>query len=56
MPEYVVAFRFATVLSESGTEGNGGGAVAVGVVVLLEPVRPARLLGVFVAAGCKRVY
>lgn len=43
------------MLSESGTDGSGGAfddvdvAVAVGVVLLLEPVRPARVLGVFVA-------
>jgi hypothetical protein len=50
MPEYAVALRFATVLSESGTEGRGGAveevvdAVAVGAVLLFEPVSPARLL------------
>ena len=41
--------------SDSGTEGSGGAfgavAVAVGAVLLLEPVSPARLLGVFVVAG-----
>lgn len=44
-----MALRFATVLSESGTDGSGGGfddAVAVVVVLLLDPVRPARLLGI----------
>ena len=42
-----MAFRFATVLSESGTEGNGGGldvAVAVVDVVLLDPVKPTEAL------------
>ena len=45
--------RFATVLRESGTDGNGGAlddvAVVVGVEVLFEPVSPARVL-VFVVA------
>ena len=51
MPEYVVALRFATVLSESGTDGNGGAAaddgdaavavVVLGAVLLVEPVSPA---------------
>lgn len=42
--------RFATVLRESGTDGSGGApadvedAVAVGVVVLLEPVKPTEAL------------
>ena len=48
MFEYVDAFLFATVLSESGTDGRGGGAPAddvVGVVVLLlDPVSPAVML------------
>lgn len=48
MLEYVDAFLFATVLSESGTDGRGGGALAddvAGVVVLLlDPVSPAVML------------
>lgn len=40
--------RFATVLRESGTDGNGGAlgdvVVEVGVVVLFDPVRPVLLL------------
>jgi hypothetical protein len=48
MLEYVDAFLFATVLSESGTEGRGGGAPAdvddVGVVLLFDPVRPEAML------------
>lgn len=48
MLEYVDAFLLATVLSESGTDGSGGGAPAVvdaaGVVVLLDPVRPEVVL------------
>jgi hypothetical protein len=48
MLEYVDAFLFATVLSESGTEGRGGGAPAdvddVGVVLLFDPVRPTEAL------------
>jgi hypothetical protein len=42
------ALRFATVLRESGTDGNGGAlediVVEVGVVVLFDPVRPVLLL------------
>jgi hypothetical protein len=42
------ALRFATVLSESGTDGSGGAlddvAVDVGAVLLLDPVRPVLLL------------
>jgi len=51
MPEKFVALRFATLLSESGTDGSGGGfdvAVPAGAV-LLDPVRPARLLAVLAA-------
>lgn len=47
MVEYVEAFLFATVLSESGIEGRGGAALAgnVGVAaLLLDPVRPAVVL------------
>jgi hypothetical protein len=46
MVEYVDAFLLATVLSESGTEGRGGGALvddAAGVAVL-DPVRPTEAL------------
>jgi len=42
------ALRFATVLSESGTDGSGGAledvAVEVGVVLLFDPVRPTEAL------------
>jgi hypothetical protein len=42
------ALRFATVLRESGTDGNGGAlediVVEVGVVVLFDPVRPTEAL------------
>ena len=48
MLEYVDAFLLATVPSESGTDGSGGGAPAVVdaacVVVLLDPVRPEVVL------------
>ena len=41
------------MLRESGTDGSGGAfedvAVAVGVALLFDPVRPALLLDVFVA-------
>lgn len=53
MDEYVDAFLLATVLSESGTEGRGGGALvddAAGVVVL-DPVRPVVLLNAIGANG-----
>jgi len=40
--------RFATVLSESGTDGSGGAledvAVEVGAVLLFDPVRPTEAL------------
>lgn len=41
--------RFATVLKESGTDGNGGAledvvVVALGIVLLLDPVSPAQVL------------
>ena len=40
--------RLATVLRESGTDGNGGAledvVVEVGVVLLFDPVRPVLLL------------
>ena len=49
----MLALRFATVLRESGTDGNGGAfddvAVAVGAALLFDPVSPALLLDVFVA-------
>lgn len=56
MPEYAVAFRFATVLRESGTDGKGGAveetvgvdAVVLGAVLLLDAVSPAWLLVAFV--------
>ena len=48
MLEYVDAFLLATVLSESGTDGTGGGVPAdvdaAGVVMLLDPVRPEVML------------
>jgi hypothetical protein len=53
MVEYVDAFLLATVLSESGTEGRGGGALvddAAGVAVL-DPVRPVVLLDAIGADG-----
>jgi len=53
MVEYVDAFLLATVLSESGTEGRGGGALvddAAGVDVL-DPVRPVVLLDAIGADG-----
>jgi len=41
--------RFATVLRESGTDGNGGAfedvvGVALGVVLLFDPVSPVQML------------
>jgi hypothetical protein len=42
------ALRLATVLRESGTDGNGGAledvVVEVGVVLLFDPVRPTEAL------------
>jgi hypothetical protein len=53
MAEKFDALRFATVLRESGTDGNGGApegvAVAVAAALLFDPVSPARLL-VFIVA------
>lgn len=56
MPEYAVALRFATVLSESGTDGRGGAVeeavdavvVVLGAVLLLDAVSPAWVLVAFV--------
>lgn len=53
MVEYVDAFLLATVLSESGTEGSGGGALVddAADVVVLDPVRPVVLLDAIGADG-----
>jgi hypothetical protein len=53
--------RFATVLSVSGTDGSGGAvddavAVAVGVVLLLDPVRPTPVLAMHAADVASREY
>jgi hypothetical protein len=53
MVENVDVFLLATVLSESGTEGRGGGALVDGGagVVVLDPVRPVVLLDA-IGADC----